>query len=90
MMNQSSVDRGMFVHTCYKTLVFQENKKTNCSFEKIEVPPSKCQNKSFDYSKLGENGIAKKGVPLNKGDVVIGKTLKRCKRMKRRRKLIVR
>jgi len=75
MMNQSSVDRGMFVHTCYKTLVFQENKKTNCSFEKIEVPPSKCQNKSFDYSKLGENGIAKKGVPLNKGDVVIGKTL---------------
>ena len=75
MMNRSSVDRGMFVHTCYKTLVFQENKKTNCSFERIEVPPSKCQNKSFDYSKLGENGIARKGVPLYKGDVVIGKTL---------------
>jgi DNA-directed RNA polymerase beta subunit len=75
MMNRSSVDRGMFVHTCYKTLVCEENKKTNCSFERIEVPPPKAQNKSLDYSKLGENGIAKKGVPVYKGDVIIGKTL---------------
>ncbi len=75
MINRSSVDRGMFVHTCYKTLMCEENKKTNCSFERIEIPPPKAQNKSLDYSKLGENGIVKKGVPVKKGDVIIGKTL---------------
>ena len=75
MINRSAVDRGMFVHTCYKTLVLRENKKTNCSFERIEVPPAKSQNKTFDYSKLGPSGIAKKGIPLVKGDVVIGKTV---------------
>ena len=75
MLNRSAVDRGMFVHTCYKTMVYRENKKNNCSFERIEKPPAKAQNKAFNYSKLGENGIAMKGVPLQKGDVVIGKTL---------------
>jgi len=75
MLNRSAVDRGMFVHTCYKTIVYRENKKTNCSFERIETPPPKVQNKTFNYSKLGGNGIAMKGVPLAKGDVVIGKTL---------------
>lgn len=75
MLNRSSIDRGMFVHTCYKTLLCEENKKTNCSFERIEVPPPKSQNKSADYSKLGKNGIAMKGVPVYKGDIIIGKTL---------------
>lgn len=75
MLNRSAVDRGMFVHTCYKTLVCEENKKTNCSFEKIEVPPPKAQNKSADYSKLATNGIAMKGAVMRKGDIVIGKTL---------------
>ncbi len=75
MLNKSSVDRGMFVHTCYKTLLCEENKKTNCSYERVEVPPPKSQNKSFNYSKLGENGIVKAGTPVVKGDIIVGKTL---------------
>lgn len=75
MLNKSSVDRGMFVHTCYKTLLCEENKKTNCSFEKVEVPPPKSQNKMMDYSKLQSNGIVGKGTPVQKGDIIIGKTL---------------
>lgn len=53
----------------------EENKKTNCSFEKIEVPPGKCQNKTMNYSKLGPNGVVPKGTPVYKGDVLIGKVL---------------
>jgi hypothetical protein len=79
MLNKSSVDRGMFVHTCFKTLQLEENKKTNCTFEKIEVPPSKSQNNTLNYSKLGENGIIKKGTPIVKGDIIIGKTLTKIK-----------
>lgn len=79
MINQSSVDRGMFVHTCFKTLQCEENKKTNCTFEKIEAPPTKSQNNSMNYSKLGDNGIIKKGTPVVKGDIIIGKTLTKVK-----------
>lgn len=79
MLNKSSVDRGMFVHTCFKTLQCEENKKTNCTFEKIEAPPSKSQNNTMNYSKLGDNGIIKKGTPVVKGDIIIGKTLTKVK-----------
>jgi DNA-directed RNA polymerase II subunit RPB2 len=79
MLNKSSVDRGMFVHTCYKTLQLEENKKTNCTFEKIEVPPQKSHSNTLNYSKLEENGIIKKGTPVVKGDIIIGKTLTKVK-----------
>ena len=75
MLNRASIDRGMFVHTCYKTVMCEENKKTNCSFERIEKPPPKAQNKSMDYSKLDENGIVRRGTPITKGDIIIGKNL---------------
>jgi hypothetical protein len=55
---------GMFVTTAYRTLVYEEKKKTNCSFEKIEIPPLKSQNKTMNYSKLGPDGFVKKGLPV--------------------------
>lgn len=79
MLNKSSVDRGMFVHTCFKTLQCEENKKTNCTFEKIEAPPPKSQNNTMNYSKLEDNGLVKKGTPVMKGDIIIGKTLTKVK-----------
>lgn len=80
MMNQSSVDRGMFVHTCYKTLSTEENKKANNSYEKIDYPPEHIQNKAHDYTKLGPNGIIPRGTPIVKGDVLIGKTMTKVQR----------
>lgn len=79
MLNKSSVDRGMFVHTCYKTMHCEEKKKTNCTFEKIEIPPAKSHNNTMNYSKLSENGVIKKGTPVVKGDIIIGKTLTKVK-----------
>lgn len=75
ILNKASIERGMFMTTAYKVLVFEEKKKTNCSYEKIEIPPLKSQNKTMNYSKLGKDGIVKKGVPVYKGDIIIGKTL---------------
>ena len=73
ILNKASVERGMFVTTAYRTLLCEEKKKTNCSFEKIEVPPLKSQNKAMNYSKLGPNGIVKKGLPVYKGDTRFGR-----------------
>ena len=80
MMNQSAVDRGMFVHTCYKTMSTQENKKANNSYEKIEFPPEHVQNKANDYTKLAANGLIPRGTPIVKGDVLIGKTMTKVQR----------
>ena len=87
ILNKASVERGMFVTTAYRTLLCEEKKKTNCSFEKIEVPPLKSQNKAMNYSKLGPNGIVKKGVPVYKGDIIIGKTLTKVQKDEQEEKM---
>lgn len=79
--NKSSVDRGMFVHTCYKTITTDESKKVNNSFEKIEVPLKELRLNGSDYSKLDDKtGIVKKGAHVYKGDIIIGKTLTKTKK----------
>jgi len=75
VLNKASIERGMFMTTAYKTLIYEEKKKNNSSYEKIEIPPLKCQNKIMNYSKLDIDGIVKKGLPVYKGDVIVGKTL---------------
>ena len=87
ILNKASVERGMFVTTAYRTLLCEEKKKTNCSFEKIEVPPLKSQNKAMNYSKLGPNGIVKKGLPVYKGDIIIGKTLTKVQKDEQEEKM---
>ena len=87
ILNKASVERGMFVTTAYRTLLCEEKKKTNCSFEKIEVPPLKSQNKAMNYSKLGPNGIVKKGVPVYKGDIIVGKTLTKVQKDEQEEKM---
>ena len=81
------MERGMFVTTAYRTLSCEEKKKTNCSFEKIEVPPLKSQNKAMNYSKLGPDGIVKKGVPVYKGDIIVGKTLTKVQKDEQEEKM---
>lgn len=80
ILNKASVDRGMFVTTAYRTIVYEEKKKTNCSFEKIEIPPIEVQNKMYNYSKLDKDGVVQKGLPIYKGDVVVGKTLTKIRK----------
>ena len=74
MLNRSSIDRGMFHHTCYRTLVSEEGKKSNSSFHHIEIPPQGIRVAGYNYSKLGAGGVIMKGVPIEKGDVLVGKT----------------
>jgi DNA-directed RNA polymerase beta subunit len=87
ILNKASVERGMFVTTAYRTMLCEEKKKTNCSFEKIEVPPLKSQNKAMNYSKLGPDGIVKKGVPVYKGDIIVGKTLTKVQKDEQEEKM---
>jgi DNA-directed RNA polymerase II subunit RPB2 len=69
------VDRGLFVSSCYKTITYEEKKRNANVYETIEVPPVNIRIKKYNYCKLGENGIVKKGTRVYKDDVLIGKTL---------------
>jgi len=80
IFNKSAIERGLFVSTSFRTLVDEEKKRETNSTESICLPPIEKRKKHANYSFLNENGIVKnrfngKCVYVEKGDVIIGKTL---------------
>ena len=73
IMNKSSVDRGLFSVTSYRTIVGDEKKRSVYISEMISIPDLNLQNKTHNYSMLLPNGLIRKGVRVKKGDVIIGK-----------------
>lgn len=75
ILNKSSIDRGLFTSTTYKTIMEEEKKRGNSDFETICLPKYQYRNRNYDYSFLDEKGIVwKKNTWLKKGTVIIGKT----------------
>ena len=82
IINKSSIDRGLFWITTYKTISTEENKSGSVS-EKLGIPPLSCRHSFTNYSLLDENGIVKLrnsadgktgcNVYVKEGDVIIGK-----------------
>lgn len=87
IMNQSSIDRGMFRVTSYRTITDFEKKGDMYTYETIGVPPQSSnkniqpgelgyfKRKTGNYSLLDERGIVRQGINIKKGDIVIGKWL---------------
>jgi DNA-directed RNA polymerase II subunit RPB2 len=80
IMNKSSIERGLFVATSYRTLVDEERKQGTYNYEKICLPPISTRKKNVNYSFLDERGLVcskinNHSVYVEKGDVIIGKLL---------------
>jgi len=84
IFNQSSIDRGIFQSTNYKT--YKDEEKRNSSTledEKFCKPEKFYANKTLkttgmkggSYDKLDEDGFVKEGVYVTDGDVIIGKVM---------------
>lgn len=85
IMNQSSIDRGLFRSDYYRTYVEKE-KTASASpnsadahdklIERFEVPTREhvLGMGTRDYSKLDADGIVSLGAYVNGGDVIVGKT----------------
>ena len=74
IINKGAIDRGLFSVTSYRTLVIFEKKRgTSTSTEQICKPPENIRRKDVNYDLLDERGIVRVGVPVFKGDVVVGK-----------------
>lgn len=73
IINQSAIDRGLFMSTSYKSLSTEENKKGTHESEDIRIPEKNLRNTNYNYSKLNDDGIIPLGTFVEKNDVVVGK-----------------
>lgn len=71
IVNKSSVDRGLFNTTNFKT--FKEEAKNDEKFTKPDPTITQGMKNNANYAKLNSSGIVPAGTPISKGDVLIGK-----------------
>ena len=77
IMNQSSIDRGLFRSVFYRTYKDEEKCNGNMTREVFEKPNTKqtVGIKFAKYNKLDEDGIAQPGTIVEEDDIIIGKTM---------------
>ena len=84
ILNQSSIDRGLFTLTSYRTISDSEKSHGMYKFETICVPPPSegkpdqpnyFKRKNGNFSLLNENGVVREGIHVKQGDIIIGKIL---------------
>ncbi|KAI9682946.1 MAG: DNA-dependent RNA polymerase II [Trizodia sp. TS-e1964] len=76
IMNQSSIDRGLFRSLFYRSYVDQEKRIGMSVVEQFEKPERRntVRVKHGTYEKLDEDGIVAPGVRVSGEDIIIGKT----------------
>ena len=76
IMNQSSIDRGLFRSAFFRTYFTEEKREARLRFETIEVPErSSCTGiRHGMYTKLESDGLVSPGLRISGDDIIIGKT----------------
>ena len=76
IMNQSSIDRGMFRTVFYRTYKEEIKTQSGCVKETIEKPDENTSGiKLADYKYLDEDGLIEPGCVVEGNKVIIGKTM---------------
>jgi DNA-directed RNA polymerase II subunit RPB2 len=78
ILNRSSVQRGLFTSTFYRTLKEQCNKNLSTGEEEIFCNPKNMESfvkKPQNYEKIGEDGFVSENTFVEAGDVLIGKCM---------------
>jgi DNA-directed RNA polymerase II subunit RPB2 len=75
ILNESAVQRGLFVSTSYKTVDTTEDRRKQPESEEIRLPPMSIRRSNFNYLKLDVDGIVCENVCVDEGDVLIGKVV---------------
>jgi DNA-directed RNA polymerase II subunit RPB2 len=77
MMNQSSIDRGLFRSIFYRTYMDQERKGGKSKLEAFEKPSATDTliRRGNNYEKLDADGIVGVGTRVTGEDILVGKTI---------------
>ena len=75
MLNKSSVQRGLFTSTYYRTIKEQCNKNLSTGEEEIFCKPTESSSKHSNYDKIDETGFVPENTFVTQGDVLIGKCM---------------
>lgn len=76
IMNQSSIDRGLFRSVFYRTYKEEVKTQSGCVKEQIEKPDENTLGvKLADYDELDYDGLIEPGCVINGNKVIIGKTM---------------
>lgn len=75
IINQASLDRGMFRSVKYQTYKDEERHSGGADAEKFECVGNCAGKRDANYDHLEESGIAAVGVRVSAGDVIVGKTV---------------
>lgn len=79
ILNQDSVDRGLFVSSFYRTYKVEEKKSQASGEDERFCKPTKSNTKGIkmgNYEKLNSNGFIPENMAVEEGDVIIGKVIK--------------
>lgn len=76
IMNQSSIDRGLFRSLFYRTYTDQEKRVGLNTIEQFERPlrSDTIRLQRGTYEKIDDDGLVAPGVRVSGGDIIIGKT----------------
>ena len=77
IISKSAIDKGLFRSFVFRTVTSFEKKRNSNTYESIELPALDDQVKSYNYRKLDRSGLIRIGETVKKGDVIIGKVLKK-------------
>ena len=75
LVKKSAIERGMFTATTYRNFTDCEKKQGTHSYEKIVLTGLDIRRKNLNYGLLDSQGIVKRGVYVDKNDVIISKCL---------------
>ena len=78
IMNKSSIDRGLFRSTFYRTYKDDEKKIQSSGHEEKFIKPDKRFTKNLkpgSYEKLNEEGFVNENVKVDASDIIIGKVI---------------
>ena len=87
LLNRAAIERGLFVTTSFRTITEMEKKIDHYTSAIICLPPKSThyelkqgqpgyfRRKTANYSMLDNNGVIRKGMLVQSGDVLIGKII---------------
>ena len=77
IINQSAIDRGLFVSTYYRTFKEQNNRNHSNGEEEFFVKPADNARviRPFNYDKLDDDGFVPENTFVDSGDIIVGKCM---------------